>query len=223
MKKSKIILIILAAALLTALTAFAVSSADDVMMTFDKGTEDDVSGMPETGTIDGAYLVPDNVPEREGYEFLYWKLDYGAKTSYTVHYYIEGTDTELIPSVTVTDVKAFDTIIREAEVIDGYSIVSGDVQSITLDVDESKNVFTFYYKKATPASVTYMVQYLDLSTFSQVFEDKYVTVPYGEFVTEVPPEKDDYLFAPDFESFYATEDGRVITFYYLYIGGHDIG
>ena len=156
MKKSRIILIILAAAVLSALTAFAVSSANDVMMTFDKGTEDTVTNMPQTETLSTEYTVPDNVPEREGYEFLYWTLDYGAKTSYTVFYLEEGTDYYLAdPKYINGGVSAFDFVTEIAIPIDGYELVSSEEQSIVLSVDSSKNVITFYYKKhVAPTSYT---------------------------------------------------------------------
>ncbi len=154
MKKSKIILIILAAALLTALTAFAVSSADDVMMTFDKGTADEVTNMPQTEALSSEYIVPDNIPEREGYEFLYWKLDYEAITSYTVFYLEEGTEQPLCDPIIGYEA-AFATVTERAAAIDRYDLVGEQEQSIVLAPDAYKNVFKFYYKKhAVPTMYT---------------------------------------------------------------------
>ncbi len=221
MKRTKIILIILAAALLTALTAFAVSSADDVMMMFDKGTEDDVSGMPETETIDGAYLVPDSIPEREGYEFLYWKLDYEAKTSYTVRYLELSTGQELAPSIEYSNVCAFDTVDENALEICGYVLVGDTYCEKVLSIYPKNNEICFYYEEAVPQTATYTVRYIDIDTTIRIADDKVVKSVYeGETVTEYA--KTIYGYTPfDKKISWQVADGDVIIFAYYYSNYED--
>ncbi len=93
-----------------------------------------------------------------------------SEVAYTVEYYWKGSDTPI-----ETDGSAKGTVGQEVTVspkaISGYTAVSSDSQSITLDKDASKNVIKFYYYKnvelkANSDSVTYDGEEHSVSGFS---------------------------------------------------------
>ena len=93
-----------------------------------------------------------------------------SEVGYTVEYYWNGSDTPI-----ETDSSAKGTVGQSVTVspkaINGYTAVSSDSQSITLDKDASKNVIKFYYYKnvelaANSDSVTYDGKEHSVSGFS---------------------------------------------------------
>jgi uncharacterized repeat protein (TIGR01451 family) len=87
---------------------------------------------------------------------------YTKKTglSYTVNYYWNGTTEKVAESKTVND-QTFEAEVTEHPVeAEGYTPVSTDPKTITIDADSTKNVITFYYYKnvtleANSATATY--------------------------------------------------------------------
>ena len=87
---------------------------------------------------------------------------YTKKTdlSYTVNYYWNGTTEKVADSKTVND-QTFEAEVTEHPVeAEGYTPVSTDPKTITIDADSIKNVITFYYYKnvtleANSATATY--------------------------------------------------------------------
>ena len=66
---------------------------------------------------------------------------------YTVHYYEENSTTEAAPDKEVGG-NTYHALATETPIdIPGYTKVNDDPQNITIQVDESKNVITFYYIK----------------------------------------------------------------------------
>ena len=66
---------------------------------------------------------------------------------YTVHYYEENSTIEAAPDKEVGG-NTYHSIVTESPIdIPGYTKVSNDPQNITIQVDESQNVITFYYIK----------------------------------------------------------------------------
>ena len=80
--------------------------------------------------------------------------------SYTVNYYWNGTTEKVADSKTVND-QTFEAEVTEHPVeAEGYTPVSTDPKTITIDADSAKNVITFYYYKnvtleANSATATY--------------------------------------------------------------------
>ena len=67
--------------------------------------------------------------------------------SYTVNYYWNGTTEKVADSKTVND-QTFEAEVTEHPVeAEGYTPVSTDPKTITIDADSTKNVITFYYYK----------------------------------------------------------------------------
>ena len=79
-------------------------------------------------------------------------------TSYTVHYYWNGTTESVYPDETVPDAVVGESITKSPVTVDGYTPVSSESQTIKLEADG--NAITFYYYKnveltANPGTVTY--------------------------------------------------------------------
>lgn len=86
--KKKILICVAVIMLLLAVTV-TVFAASGYIMTYLPGTTDMVTNLPDadTGTGGEAYIVSSQIPQREGYKFLYWTLDYGVayKVTYVVN------------------------------------------------------------------------------------------------------------------------------------------
>lgn len=96
--------------MLIAFTTICVFASTEYVMTYYPGTSDEVTNLPETEsqTTDQEYSVSSQIPEREGYEFLGWVLDY-KEIKYTVKYVVQpdpifGTPTD---STTPIDSKEY--------------------------------------------------------------------------------------------------------------------
>lgn len=78
MKKKKLIGIVLATALVLSVGVVVYAETGGFTMTYLPGTADTVSNMPanDSGVGGQPYTVSDKIPQREGYEFLGWRLDY---------------------------------------------------------------------------------------------------------------------------------------------------
>ena len=83
-----------------------------------------------------------------------------SEVGYTVEYYWNGDKVSPIETDSSARGTVGQTVTVNPKTIDGYTAVSDDLQSITLDNDASKNVIKFYYRKnveltANSDSVTY--------------------------------------------------------------------
>lgn len=91
-----------------------------------------------------------NLNQKNG---LYQKTEFKAifkpqtNLSYTVNYYWNGTTEKVTESKTIGG-KMFGEKVTESPVgVEGYTPVSTDHKTITIDADSTKNVITFYYYK----------------------------------------------------------------------------
>lgn len=75
---------------------------------------------------------------------LYFKLN---QASCTVRYLWNDTDVKVADDKVVPDMTVSQTHTESPITVDGYTYVSSDPKSITVDPDSSKNVITFYYYK----------------------------------------------------------------------------
>ena len=117
--------------------------------------------------------------------------------SYTVNYYWNGTTEKVADSKTVND-QTFEAEVTEHPVeAEGYTPVSTDPKTITIDADSTKNVITFYYYKnvtleANSATATYdgnehSVSGYDCSVEGLTF-DGIIVGATGTLVGEYPAE-----------------------------------
>ena len=93
-----------------------------------------VNGHPKEQTVD--------FKKDKGELTFYYKKNTAA---YTVNYYLEGTKEKVKPSTTGTAALR-DTVYPPTEVT-GYTLVPGQVTSLTIGKDENKNVLNLYYTK----------------------------------------------------------------------------
>lgn len=80
-------------------------------------------------------------------------------TTYTVHYYKEGTKTKVLKDKKVNNVNVYEEIKEEAIKVDGYEIVGPSSKKLIMSND--KNEFIFYYKANEQK---YTVNYLEKET-----------------------------------------------------------
>ena len=91
---------------------------------------------------------------------------------YTVNYYEQNTSNKISESKEVGG-NTYHSIITETPIdIEGYNKVSEESQSITIEVDETKNVINFYYTKRT--DLNYTVNYYEEGTQDKIAESKVV-------------------------------------------------
>ena len=93
-----------------------------------------VNGHPKEQTVD--------FTKDKGELTFYYKKN---TANYTVNYYLEGTKEKVKPSTTGTAALR-DTVYPPTEVT-GYTLVPGQVTSLTIGKDENKNVLNLYYTK----------------------------------------------------------------------------
>lgn len=93
-----------------------------------------VNGHPKEQTVD--------FKKDKGELTFYYKKN---TANYTVNYYLEGTKEKVKPSTTGTAALR-DTVYPPTEVT-GYTLVPGQVTSLTIGKDENKNVLNLYYTK----------------------------------------------------------------------------
>ena len=124
------------------------------------GTTSTVTNLPEPALLVGGAetAVSNLVPEREGFEFMGWVLDYKLQTSYTVKYLNKATNEPLAAEKTMTGLEVGASIAESAIVIDGYEAL--DPTEVTIELAESDNEIIFWYVPAT-------VDYSDAITVSK--------------------------------------------------------
>lgn len=129
----KVFLIVLC--LMMALSVDAVAFAAggiEYPMTYKKGTSDTVSVMPanDSGIGGSVYAVSEVVPQRAGYEFLGWELDYGLFDTCSLTYQVKGdpeygmpgdsTEPQKETNIKIgSDVKPADALVSEWDTPDG--------------------------------------------------------------------------------------------------------
>ena len=97
--KKKVITSVIAVLAIVLLTVTVFAAALSYPMTYLPGTTDtSVTNLPDTDTGTGgeAYTVSATIPQREGYEFIDWTLDYELLT-YTVTYVVNPDKTYGVP------------------------------------------------------------------------------------------------------------------------------
>lgn len=174
MKKKKLIGMVLAMALVLSVGVVAYAAAGGFTMTYLPGTSDTVTNMPDADSGVGGqpYTVSDKIPQREGYEFLGWTLDYGLKT-YTLDYVVIGENPAGYVPEAVTKIPA------------GSDVTLADPLKLPEDGPHD------WYKIETfPSSGTsgeYTVKYLEWNTGGVLAEPKTVTgLQISSRVTEYP-------------------------------------
>ena len=120
---------------------------------------------------DTVYVV-NTEPTKDGYEFKGWTFSEDNSTltegnsftmpdhdvtltaiwepkavDYTVNYYWNNTTQSVFASKTVSGYKVEDSVTESPAAIDGYTVVRGDAQTITLGANATQNVINFYYYK----------------------------------------------------------------------------
>lgn len=193
-------------------------AAGSYSVEYHPGTVDAVTNMPEAGyaATGEAYTVSALSPQREGYEFMGWLMEYeeAEYTSYEVRYLEEGTEKELKEPKMVSDQIIGTTATETAPEITDYELVSDMTQDIVLK--ESDNVITFYYKPAKKLT-SYTVYYIDILTYEELLESKTVTdQEVGQTVTEyVIAIEGYYHYGIEYKTLTLKEEGNEIYFYYL--------
>ena len=79
---------------------------------------------------------------------FYYTKNAGTQVGYTIRYLKEGTGEALLPAYSGTGV-AGNSLTVTAPAIDGYTCVSANPQTITLNAEAAENIITFYYREAT--------------------------------------------------------------------------
>ncbi len=165
MKKKAILCVIVIAMMLSGIVpAYAVSN---YTMTYLPGTTDTVTNLPaaDGGIGSEAYTVSSQIPQRQGYEFICWTLDYGmAYGDLTVSKALDGNGAD--------STKAFDFTVTlgDTSVSGTYGDMSftNGVATFSLKGGESKTA------EDLPAGITYTVTEADYST------DGYETTKTGD-------------------------------------------
>lgn len=113
----------------------SVTAADKADKENGKYVYDIAAANVETGTVtaNGSLVLK-----------LYFKLN---QASCTVRYLWNGTDEKVAEDKVVPDMTVSQTYTESPIPVDGYTYVSSDSKSITIDPDSSKNVIIFYYYK----------------------------------------------------------------------------
>lgn len=113
----------------------SVTAADKADKENGKYVYDGAAANVETGTVtaNGSLVLK-----------LYFKLN---QASCTVRYLWNGTNEKVAEDKVVPDMTVSQTYTESPIPVDGYTYVSSDSKSITIDPDSSKNVIIFYYYK----------------------------------------------------------------------------
>ncbi len=166
MKKKNISLALIAALVFS--VSAVVYAADGFTMTYRPGTTDAVTDLPDpdAGTGGEAYAVSSKIPQREGYEFIGWTLDYGVAQTYTLTYEVTGDPDYGIPG----DTAAPDSV---AGILAGSSV-------------ELANALTTEWTTADgtpPAAEDYTVSYVSEDGFLICPPNDVYGIPVGTEVT----------------------------------------
>ncbi|MCL2863110.1 MAG: InlB B-repeat-containing protein, partial [Methanimicrococcus sp.] len=113
-----------------------------------------------------------NGPQTNGYVYpALWVRTSLFDTSYTVHYYLYGTDVSVKADKEMTNQTIGQSITEEAAKIPGYMVL--EPSSVTKTLNPSNNEFTFYYTQNT--DMTYTVHYYLQGTNTPLQAAKIVT------------------------------------------------
>ena len=151
--------------------------------------------------------------EENNFINLYYAKHTGL--SYTVNYYLEGTQTPVSSSKTVSG-KTFGDVVRaqdEVITIYGFNYKSSNVDQITIGDDEELNVINLYYARRTGKVIAH---YYEVGTTNKVAEDKEYTgfvndsystqeadgIPFKYELVEVPMNKNGLYKEEVIEVFY---------------------
>ena len=151
---------------------------------FEKSTVNGVDRTPTAGklteTLTNAGLT---------FEFYYVRNKY----PYTFKFLEQGTNKELATEVKGTELYGKD-VTQNSLNIPGYTCVSGDVQRITIDVDEDNNVAIFYYTEQE-VTINYVAVGPDGKQFGSVAPgSEKVKVLTGTPGGSTPTANDDFRF-----------------------------
>ncbi len=143
MKRKISILLVIALLLMLGVTAYAASS---YTMTYKPGTTDTVTNMPQNNSGMGgdAYNVSSTVPQRAGYEFLGWELDFETAPS-TITYsvrYISVLDGRVLGAKECIEIEADEYVEEIAVEFEGY--VAIDPTYVFKTVIDGEVIY-FYY------------------------------------------------------------------------------
>ncbi len=157
-------------------------------MTYLPGADNAVINLPasDSGISQHEYVVSSTIPEREGYVFVDWTLDYKIKTqaSYKICY-LDANDrtTQLADCETISNVEIGSEItITNNKEITSYKPVEGQTKTITINGNDSLNVIVFYFEQNT---VAYTVHYVDRNGFD-IIDPTVREKSVGSIVTEYP-------------------------------------
>lgn len=156
---------------------------------------------------DGSFTMPSKEVKLTGS----WTLR--SDLSYTVHYYWNGTETKVAEDKTVHGKTFSQTYTEDPIKIDGYTWVSPDSKSVT--IDEATNEITFYYYKnvtltAEDRIVTYNGQEQKVNTGYDV-------------VVKADNGKDFKLSGVDFKGVHASGTGKEVGKYDIDFVGETVG
>ena len=171
--------ILLCLLLVLSLGAAVYAAAGGFTMRYLPGTSDTVTDLPaeEDGVGGAAYTVSALVPQREGYEFLGWTLDYGLAKTYTLTYQVTGDPVCGKPAD--ADEPAALTGIREGS-------------DVTLE-DKLTTAWETADGNPAPTIEDYKVNYLEVGTDKPLAPQKVVTAqPVGKTLTEEAIDIDGY-------------------------------
>jgi|GEM_PF-3179397 len=133
------------------------------------------------------------------------------EVEYTVYYYIDDTETEV--SESVTKVVDYGTeVTEEAPLVEGFTVVSEDTQTLTVYPDE-ENVIIFYY---TANDYYYTVNFYLEGTEEKIADSVAEAATYGSEVTVEPTEFEGYTLVDGQTAVTIVIDveGNEINFYY---------
>ncbi|MBR4878822.1 MAG: VWA domain-containing protein, partial [Clostridia bacterium] len=134
--------------------------------------------------------------------------------SYVVNYLEQGTNNVLHAQKVVENNKYLASVTEEAIDITGYVKVDPTTATITINVDEAKNVINFWYEKRSDLS--YVVNYLEQGTNNVLHAQK--VVENNKYLASVTEEAIDITgynkVAPTSETITIKVEGNVINFFY---------
>ena len=217
--KKKAILFALVLAMMLSIVVPAYAAVFEYPMTYLSGTTDTVTNLPDAddGTGGEAYTVSSTIPQRAGYEFIDWTLDYEImtiQTSYTVKYLEEETGMQLVQDKVVTDLSVGTPVTEKAIDIENYDLISDASQTKTLVQNAEENTITFYYKRSV-TTVSYTVKYVNFLTDESIAEDKIVDgVLSGEHVVECALEIYGFTSMNAYYEWNVQGDDVIIFFYF---------
>ena len=185
--KKKLFSLLICMALVLSIGVVAYAAAGGFTMTYLPGTSDTVTNMPDadSGVGGQAYTVSDKIPQREGYEFLGWTLDFAemeeAAPTYTLTYHVAGDPNynNALPGDSVTPGMVTD-------IAEGGSVTLANAPTTAWTWIDGTDLAT--------VKETYKVNYLEVGTDKVLAPQKVVTdQTIGTIVTEYGIDIDGYV------------------------------